>query len=740
MKIEKSQTEGLNDLKAIPEDSGVFLSWVKSPGAIKYSLFRSDSLNGDYKLLAGDLKSENYIDTGLLNRKTYYYCIKYSSSKFSNKAKAKPDVEAYAWYFNKKENATDGWNVENSNYLAINGELDITANHEAPCLKSPELLRLDASKYNKLEICLRNKTNASKLETHWTTEPEKAETERIDLASSDKDYVKYVFDLKNHDGWKGAVNDFCIDFASDDITGNLRILYIKFLKNDGIKEKTKKPLVGAIRWDAWSKAMIDQLHWCMEDWFYTDYGYREPVNGWLNSDVPEGSLPDYMEITEKEIDYAVKNGLDYWAYDFIPTSYPGCNPGMKMVEGPLNNYLASAKKKKPKFALIVMPVYEAVGGNGELYFDDYYVPELISYFKKPEYLKVEKNRPMLFILPASSLDKYGDWEKHKHHFDIECVKAGLGKPLLVSLAGFDTANCVKYHCEGISNYGPTYGKVFDKTKKEHRSWKEMAAMDFDAFNASDQVRYVASLSPVMDPRGLVYYSTPTPEGSPTGMTGFMYEYYYDIPTYKQWEDHFKFFYENLRQYPGRTTDNPGTMLIYAWNELSEGGPGIVPTKQYKTMFLDAIKAVKTGDYPKIYSEILNDDSVDERMSYYGEWIHTAPSYADRGYFNNDHSSSSRYGDFLQVAQNTGDCIGFEVIGPVDDNLGKLEIYIDDFTCAVAVVDCYSKKHSASQILYRGQEPLKPGNHILKVKVLGEMNKKSKSCEIKIDCVKIIRQR
>ena len=55
--------------------------------------------------------------------------------------------------------------------------------------------------------------------------------------------------------------------------------------------------------------------------------------------------------------------------------------------------------------------------------------------------------------------------------------------------------------------------------------------------------------------------------------------WYDEQSISQWEHELRYFYDYLQQYPGRTTQTP-TMLIYAWNEMNEGGAGLEPNSQF----------------------------------------------------------------------------------------------------------------------------------------------------------------
>ncbi|WP_134698801.1 DNRLRE domain-containing protein [Ammoniphilus sp. YIM 78166] len=59
---------------AIGEDRGVRLTWSESAGAEEYKVIRSEEENGSY-LEVGGLTSATYLDTGLINGKTYYYKV-----------------------------------------------------------------------------------------------------------------------------------------------------------------------------------------------------------------------------------------------------------------------------------------------------------------------------------------------------------------------------------------------------------------------------------------------------------------------------------------------------------------------------------------------------------------------------------------------------------------------------------------------------------------------------------------
>lgn len=85
-------------LSAVGADRLATLSWSSMPGAIKYSVKRSQTAGGPYATIAPDVKGSQYTDSDLVNETTYYYVVSATNavgtSADSNEASATPMVPA----------------------------------------------------------------------------------------------------------------------------------------------------------------------------------------------------------------------------------------------------------------------------------------------------------------------------------------------------------------------------------------------------------------------------------------------------------------------------------------------------------------------------------------------------------------------------------------------------------------------------------------------------------------------
>jgi hypothetical protein len=140
------------------------------------------------------------------------------------------------------------------------------------------------------------------------------------------------------------------------------------------------PTIGAIRWDAWhgSRGEVGQAverslgpsHW----------HYRLPFcSRELGQDKVEIAC-DSQAAMDKEIDYAVQAGIGYWAFSASAPEDP-MSLGLKY-------YLSSKNKDKVKFSLLTLP--------GSWKRPDS-IDRFVQLMKEPTYQKVINNRPLFFV-------------------------------------------------------------------------------------------------------------------------------------------------------------------------------------------------------------------------------------------------------------------------------------------------------------------------------------------------------
>jgi len=364
------------------------------------------------------------------------------------------------------------------------------------------------------------------------------------------------------------------------------------------------PLVGAIRWDAWYGTVPDtallpasvpypgfdparnrlvsqdpgketRLSLSAEPW-----RYRWPFFTELGSDRKARSFNENRtEVLEKEIDCAIQGGLDYWAF----TAYPERSP----LSDTLKTFLSCKNREKIRFCLF-LPMWPAYGRIPDDAAERAYWAYLLRMSAQPNYLKVQGTRPVFFMgFFNDALAKKvlaGPWTG----FTNELSRCGLGHPYLV-------------FCEGSAKSSKRYSDLFGG----------------DALSAYATASSQAKGAPFSElaVQAETYWEKCEATGTPAVpicMTGWDHrprvlnpvswesyqlkkdadQYYYKSGTPDELAAHIGRGVKWYTKHPGKS----GTelVLIYAWNEIDEGGwlvPALPPPDGEGTARLDALRNV-----------------------------------------------------------------------------------------------------------------------------------------------------
>lgn len=317
-----------------------------------------------------------------------------------------------------------------------------------------------------------------------------------------------------------------------------------------------RPLVGAIRWDAWQEsgniqATVERTlgpnHW----------HYRLPffarVTG-SNSVAITGNTPAVMD---QEINYAANSGLDYWAFCIYPE-----NSGMSHG---LHLYLGSPLKYRINYALNLQ------GGWVASTAEDWnaQVARYVGYFKDPAYQKVLGNRPLVFLFnripPTPQFPDAAAVVAAIRQLRAASTNAGLGNPYIVFQgwhADKDFNTIQEYGLDAIGAYA-----VFTDAALGS-SYSALAAKGRRAWEAGQATG--ANVVPIVtagwDDRPRVETKTPWTTGSTN---------YTVPPSPAELANHLAEALDWTRSHLANATP-ANTVLIYAWNENDEGG-WLVPT-------------------------------------------------------------------------------------------------------------------------------------------------------------------
>ena len=319
---------------------------------------------------------------------------------------------------------------------------------------------------------------------------------------------------------------------------------------------SNKPLVGAIRWDAWQEngdiqATVERTlgpnHW----------HYRLPFFARVTGSNSVAINGNTQTIMDQEINYAANAGIDYWAFVIYPAA-SGMSHGLQL-------YLKSRFKNRIHFTLNLQGGW--VAGKTEGW--DAQMTRYVNYFKDPAYQKVLGNRPLVFLFNRiARTPEFPDAVAGAtaiQQLRAATTNAGLGNPYIVFQGwnATDDFNTMReYGLDAIGAYAvfsdPAIGTSYPAlAAKARRMWEAGQATGANV---------VPIVTAGWDDRTRVENRTPWTTGSTN---------YTVPPTPAELANHLA----DALQWTSShlTTATPArTVLIYAWNENDEGG-WLVPT-------------------------------------------------------------------------------------------------------------------------------------------------------------------
>lgn len=365
----------------------------------------------------------------------------------------------------------------------------------------------------------------------------------------------------------------------------------------------RRPSVGAIRWDAWNRfkdGSYDNVsgaaHKCLSP---HQWHPRLPFFGAVTGNNSVTFNENSQAVMDQEIRYAVRAGLQYWAFDTY-CSYPGdthipeCQAYFDQWDGyrprdpayGLDLYLASKRRAEIGFTLILLGAPAAAPA---------FVNSTVSLMLEPGFHHITdaagESRPLLyaFQLLESQAAAVGGWPAWKARFQAlrnASIAAGAGNPYLVAMSGsvqeaatlrqqlgFDAVSAYAIASGSTLNGAPYAAQVASAQKW----WKDAQAMG---------LQLVPQAPTGWDPR-------PRAENEPSwtheGPNHFV------APT----SDELSGFVRSATQWACAHQHNGSealSVLMYAWQECSEGGY-LIPTVDtsapdgVNTQRIDALSAV-----------------------------------------------------------------------------------------------------------------------------------------------------
>lgn len=348
----------------------------------------------------------------------------------------------------------------------------------------------------------------------------------------------------------------------------------------------KSPLVGVIRWDGYNGSP----KWTQQQ----EFGFLKPkrwheLAPWFvrrtgDPNRPLSFNPSYdkaiiQKVTDREIRYAAAAGIDYWAF----CHYAAFKGGGWQLRDNLEAYLASPLKSRINFCPIALGEHIGKGMDGirkaspaDVKADWVrYVDEYIGLMGEPSHQRVLGDRPLLYLMGPDTLSaSLGDPPAGKgvtvNHLReavallrARAVKAGVGNPYIVGMnsGGIWAAVYIdKAGLDAVSAYRGAFGSTVQGTPYAEL-WPNIRKGFLESTCGIGDNPKRQLVVPLMSGASHL----PRHEARPKRFGS----QYYREPLPGEFKAHVLAGMDWVANHPENCAAN--SVLIYAWNEHSEGG-------------------------------------------------------------------------------------------------------------------------------------------------------------------------
>ena len=333
-----------------------------------------------------------------------------------------------------------------------------------------------------------------------------------------------------------------------------------------------RPLVGAIRWDAWYAPGSGVTSAVERSLSPQRYHWRMPFFA-KQDDAGQVHMPALTQaLMDLEIVQAAYAGLDYWAF----VAYPSESP----MSAPLQGYLASKLRDHIGFCMFTqLDAWGSAQRTAPL------VDEHIKLMANPAYVRVGDRRPLYylgFITERLATDLWGGVEGLRAGIDAfrkRAIAAGVGNPYIVLgvLPRDDTSFEAKLGGDAAGAYtiadGRATGDYAALVRTTEAGWRLLATSGLPV---------VPTVMAGWDRRPRIENPVPWEKSQRPG-SGI--EFYYTTADPPRLAAHLRDALGWIKQQPPQL--QAPAVLIYAWNENDEGG-WLVPTAPCEQGRLEAL--------------------------------------------------------------------------------------------------------------------------------------------------------
>ncbi|MGM0490773.1 MAG: glycoside hydrolase family 99-like domain-containing protein [Planctomycetota bacterium] len=331
------------------------------------------------------------------------------------------------------------------------------------------------------------------------------------------------------------------------------------------QEAERRAMLGAYYFGGWS----GHTHH-VTDLLRTEYADRQPVWGWETNSVN----------IVQQIDYCADHGMAFWSFCWY---YPEGEDKATPLNHGLDLYLEAPNRERLKFCLLV-----ANHGGFRIGPNDWNAccERWVELFQQPTHLRVDGKPLITFFLPGEIWEAFDSVQGVRKALDSLRAKAKEA-----GLPGVTVAACTgpSRYLNDLKNAGfdVLTGYNYNLTWKDgagSRPFKTLIdgnAEIFDRMAKQTPLPYIPAVMAGWDRRPWEQGKLP-----PEKLSGW-----YPDRSPKQVEEFVRLGVRWLDEHPNKATPQR-LLLIYAWNELGEGGY-LTPTAADGTDYLEAVERAIT---------------------------------------------------------------------------------------------------------------------------------------------------
>jgi hypothetical protein len=334
-----------------------------------------------------------------------------------------------------------------------------------------------------------------------------------------------------------------------------------------VTEERSRPLVGAIRWDAWSGGEVTaQVERTLGPEKYHD---RLPWFAEVLDAQTVRIAGDSPEIMAREIACAAEAGVDYWAFLLYPEEMS--------MSAALTRYLASPERRRVDFCLILHNAFGVCEAEWPRERD-----RAIALLQEPGYQTVLGNRPLVFAFQvqfqgAFPLDRFAEFRQAADQAGLDPYYVYMGWDPAGDFAaqaplGFDAVSAY-----AMGSAHATFAELVDAVEAGYWQRAAQAQVPYVPMVTTGWNKDPRKDHPVSWELGQDYH---TQQGFPA------------VATPQEIAAHLARALTFVQEHPAECAAN--AVILYAWNEYDEGGwlaPTWTPAGRPNAGRLEAVRDV-----------------------------------------------------------------------------------------------------------------------------------------------------